>query len=1005
MKRISVIFSFLTVFCLLLTASAGVSAADAAVFYVGDTNVTAAQEGTTYWLKDASATPATEFTETGATVGNHLFSVTYDATDGYTLTAAGLNVTTYGMYNNGSFTYMGGILCMSPLDIVVNSGGLSVAETAAGVYGIYADGALEITGTGDLAVSSAYIAVNNALVCDIDGAVSLSASGTSPTVTNAVTVTAGEDINITGGPSLAVTADTNLTSENGKVTVRAAGTSPVVGGKFTVDAYDDVTIENTGTGIVVGGASDITSRNGAITANSYGTAPAFISATEMTAKGSILIYNRNHSALSSSADLTSQEGSIIVKGGASSSSANVISGNAVMQAYGDITIENVGKGLGINGTADLTSTEGGVSVSSKSDGPTIVGEATVTAKNDITVTNEGFMAFVSSATLTSSAGKVTVAGNMTGGSVMGPAIIHAKGDISITCTGGNGYAVSGTANLISDDGKVTLGCNSPAPLVTGDVDITAKGDVLLTNQGNNGMVVYGAADITSTAGAVTVTGAVTSVPEIGSSAEITAYGDITLATTAEGGSCFGGNTNLTSQHGAIAVSGKSANPLFFATAALHAATNLVAVNQGSGPVFSGTTSVAAQNGNINVSSAGDYAALQAVTVGLGALTKTATFTAATCADPVGFTSSMLAYRVFGGADADHLTAISPAIAKDYSCVQFRLALAVTAGNVNMADFDDNGSGNYTVTAAGDLAYEQSGTATAGVYLGVYFRGLAGVNGTDYYLSYGESDSVGWDEHKKVTVKGSEADPSLYVNLVDGEKTLYVYFDADGPKTDCSGIVVSLQYQIPDDAVYNDGVNDYTWNGASWVQSVRNPFGDVSENSWYMDDIMYVYAKGLMIGTGEDTFSPADFISRGAVVMILWRQEGSPSPTSDISFDDVAAGAYYTDAVAWAAENDIIKGYPHNKFGPKDVVTREQFALILYRYAVYRGYDVSGSADLSGFTDAGQISAYALTAVKWANANGFLKGTSATRISPQNGASRAQAAALIHRFLVAFPENA
>lgn len=108
------------------------------------------------------------------------------------------------------------------------------------------------------------------------------------------------------------------------------------------------------------------------------------------------------------------------------------------------------------------------------------------------------------------------------------------------------------------------------------------------------------------------------------------------------------------------------------------------------------------------------------------------------------------------------------------------------------------------------------------------------------------------------------------------------------------------------------------------------------------------------------------------------------------------GRYYTDAVAWAAANGIVSGYGNGSFGPEDVITREQIAAILYRYAAYKGYDVSGRADLSGYTDRAQVSGYAAEAMAWANAAGLMTGTSASTLTPGGPATRAQAAALLMR---------
>ena len=131
--------------------------------------------------------------------------------------------------------------------------------------------------------------------------------------------------------------------------------------------------------------------------------------------------------------------------------------------------------------------------------------------------------------------------------------------------------------------------------------------------------------------------------------------------------------------------------------------------------------------------------------------------------------------------------------------------------------------------------------------------------------------------------------------------------------------------------------------------------------------------------------------------ILYRLEGTPAVTGTTAFTDVAAGQYYADAVAWAAQNGIVSGTSATTFSPDGVITREQMAAILYRYAQYKGYDVTAKADLSMFTDAAQVSTYATDAMAWANASGLISGTSATTLSPAGSATRAQVATILMRF--------
>ncbi len=178
---------------------------------------------------------------------------------------------------------------------------------------------------------------------------------------------------------------------------------------------------------------------------------------------------------------------------------------------------------------------------------------------------------------------------------------------------------------------------------------------------------------------------------------------------------------------------------------------------------------------------------------------------------------------------------------------------------------------------------------------------------------------------------------------------------------------------------------------------ENPFADVSENDWYYDAVRFVHENGLMVGTGDTTFSPRVNTSRGMLVTILYRLEELPKTSVVNPFDDVAAGKWYTNAVVWAAEQGIVNGYGNGQFGPEDAITREQMAVILMNYAKFKGYDVSMSADLSKYTDAGSISSWAKDAISWANANALIQGDGA-KLTPTGNAERCQVAAILQRFI-------
>ena len=178
-----------------------------------------------------------------------------------------------------------------------------------------------------------------------------------------------------------------------------------------------------------------------------------------------------------------------------------------------------------------------------------------------------------------------------------------------------------------------------------------------------------------------------------------------------------------------------------------------------------------------------------------------------------------------------------------------------------------------------------------------------------------------------------------------------------------------------------------------------PFTDVDETAWYAEAVTYVVGEDLMNGTSATTFAPGQTLTRSMMAQILYNLAGQPAVEGSAAFTDVAAGAWYADAVAWAAGSGIVKGYSAAAFGPEDAVTREQLAVMLYQYAQYQKYDVSGSlsGSLSGFADGANTSSWAVEAVEWAVQNGLLSGKDGSRLDPTGTATRAEVAAILMRF--------
>ena len=213
-----------------------------------------------------------------------------------------------------------------------------------------------------------------------------------------------------------------------------------------------------------------------------------------------------------------------------------------------------------------------------------------------------------------------------------------------------------------------------------------------------------------------------------------------------------------------------------------------------------------------------------------------------------------------------------------------------------------------------------------------------------------------------------------------------------------------------DAALTNKITEIRLNGnktvyAGWTKhnpnTGANPFTDVSTSDWFYDDVMFVYENGLMAGTSAATFEPYSNTTRTQIAVIFYRLEGSPAVEGKNNFTDVEYGpgtAWYYNAVTWAQQNGIMGGYGDGKFGPNDPMTREQLASIFYRYAQYKGYDVTATGSLDSFTDKGSVSAWAQEAIKWAVGNGIMGGKENNLLDPKGTATRAEIAVMLHRFV-------
>lgn len=191
--------------------------------------------------------------------------------------------------------------------------------------------------------------------------------------------------------------------------------------------------------------------------------------------------------------------------------------------------------------------------------------------------------------------------------------------------------------------------------------------------------------------------------------------------------------------------------------------------------------------------------------------------------------------------------------------------------------------------------------------------------------------------------------------------------------------------------------DHAGNSVRCFGTTGGPFSDVAVDAWYTDAVRYTKNHGIMNGTTDTTFAPNVALSRAMMAAVLYNMEGKPAPNKGNHFSDVAAGKWYSDAVNWAAENNIVSGLPNGTYAPDQALSREQMASILYRYAEYKGLAVEKRANLDHFSDVDTIGPWARDVVEWAVAEKLISGTTATTLQPKTTATRAQVAAVLMNY--------
>ena len=349
-----------------------------------------------------------------------------------------------------------------------------------------------------------------------------------------------------------------------------------------------------------------------------------------------------------------------------------------------------------------------------------------------------------------------------------------------------------------------------------------------------------------------------------------------------------------------------------------------------------------------------------------------------------------------------------------------------------ADVDPVEAGSVTVNGSGISATVQAGstvnlaaTPNAGYRFVGWFESGTTVSTNTSYTFTANSDRSLTAQFDRISSGGGSSDPTYSITLPSrvtggsvtatkryaekGETFRFTVTPDEGYELDTLTVTDSKGKEI--DLTYMSG-NEYTFQMPAGrveikvsfreivVEPEPLPFTDVSENAWYAEAVRYVYAHGLMEDTSATAFSPDATTSRSMIAAILWRMAGSPVVNYAMDYTDVAQGQWYSEAIRWAASEGIVGGYGNGLFGTNDPITREQFAVMLYRYAQEQGYDVSvgENTNILSYTDAADSAEYAIPAMQWAVGAGLITGTGdGSTLTPQGQATRAQAAVMLMRF--------
>ena len=267
------------------------------------------------------------------------------------------------------------------------------------------------------------------------------------------------------------------------------------------------------------------------------------------------------------------------------------------------------------------------------------------------------------------------------------------------------------------------------------------------------------------------------------------------------------------------------------------------------------------------------------------------------------------------------------------------------------------------------------------------QAVATIDGTSYTSLQAAVDDATKDDTIVVTADSANLSATAYktVKVMNGTE--------NNINVTINGVSKTIEANETETFVYTSGGGT-----PSEPEEPTWPFTDVTEgDDWFYDAVAYVYENGIMAGTDETTFEPTMELDRAMAAQLFYNLEGKPTVTGDSTFTDVTSGHWAVEAITWAAENEVVAGIGEGLYDPDSNVTREQFAVMLYNYAKYKGYDLTATGDLTQFPDAGSISSWAETALSWANGKGLINGHENGTIDPKGSTIRAQAASIMANF--------